>query len=99
MFIPDLIEDDRAIYLDVNAIVMGSLEELYDMEEYAIAGVRDTNLMLVETGLASASIQGLYKPLKEREYEKINAGLNAISQFYLSDGCIKYKWFFDSVFI
>lgn len=45
VFIPDLIEDDRALYLDVDAIVLDSLEELYglDMDDFAIAGVRDTN--------------------------------------------------------
>lgn len=45
-------------------------------------------LMLIEAGLASASIQGLYKPLKERNYQDINAGLNAISRFYRKIGLI-----------
>lgn len=45
-------------------------------------------LMLVEAGLASASIQGLYKPLKENDYDAINAGLNAISRFYIRIGSI-----------
>lgn len=45
VFIPNLIEADRALYLDVDAIVLESLEELYglDMDDFAIAGVRDTN--------------------------------------------------------
>ena len=45
VFIPDIIQENRALYLDVDAIVLDSLEELYnlDMEGFAIAGVRDTN--------------------------------------------------------
>lgn len=45
VFIPNLIEDNRALYLDVDAIVLDSLEELYslDIDSFAIAGVRDTN--------------------------------------------------------
>ena len=48
VFIPDLIKDDRALYLDVDAIVLDSLVGLYllDMEDYAIAGVRDSNPVL-----------------------------------------------------
>lgn len=45
-------------------------------------------LMLVEAGLATASVQGLYKPLKEHDYYSINAGLNAISKFYIKIGSI-----------
>lgn len=47
-----------------------------------------TYLMLVEAGLATASVQGLYKPLKEQDYRSINAGLNAISRFYIKIGSI-----------
>lgn len=45
IFIPNIIEDDRALYLDVDGIVVGSLSEMYnlDISQYAIAGVRDTN--------------------------------------------------------
>lgn len=45
IFIPEIINDNRAIYMDVDAIVMGDLTELYDIDiiDYAIAGVRDTN--------------------------------------------------------
>lgn len=60
-------------------------------------------LMLVEAGLASASIQGLYKPLKKQDYQEINAGLNAIAKFYTRIGrvfsvlviglAVVYPWF------
>ncbi|WP_029176781.1 glycosyltransferase family 8 protein [Streptococcus suis] len=45
IFIPDLLESDRALYLDVDAVVNSDLAELYeiDLTGYAIAGVRDTN--------------------------------------------------------
>lgn len=45
VFIPNIIDANRALYLDVDAIVMGPLDELFelDMEDYAIAGVRDSN--------------------------------------------------------
>lgn len=45
IFIPSIIKDERALYLDVDAIVLEDLQEFYscDMENYAIAGVRDTN--------------------------------------------------------
>lgn len=45
IFIPEIIEGDRALYFDVDAIVLKDLNSLYniDIEKYAIAGVRDTN--------------------------------------------------------
>lgn len=45
IFIPEIIEEDRALYFDVDAIVLKNLNSLYniDIEKYAIAGVRDTN--------------------------------------------------------
>lgn len=45
VFIPNIIDANRALYLDVDAIVVGPLDELFEleMENYAIAGVRDTN--------------------------------------------------------
>ncbi|ATZ03410.1 hypothetical protein K6V96_06015 [Streptococcus suis] len=45
-----------------------------------------TYLMLVEAGIASSSIQGLYKPLVSKEERAINAGLNAIGHFYVRIG-------------
>lgn len=45
-------------------------------------------LMLVEAGLSAASIQGLYKPIKDNDYKEINAGLNAISRFYTRVGIV-----------
>ncbi len=45
IFIPEIITDEKAIYLDVDAVVLQDLSGLYqlDMEGFAIAGVRDTN--------------------------------------------------------
>lgn len=45
IFIPELLDEDKAIYFDVDAIVLGDLRELYkiDVSKFAIAGVRDTN--------------------------------------------------------
>lgn len=45
IFIPELIDDDKALYFDVDAIVLDDLSELYniDIENFAIAGVMDTN--------------------------------------------------------
>ena len=45
IFIPELIESDRALYFDVDGIVLNSLTELYNqnLSGYAIAGVQDTN--------------------------------------------------------
>ena len=45
IFIPEIIEGEKAIYLDVDAVVESDLRELYaiDLTRYAIAGVRDSN--------------------------------------------------------
>ena len=45
LFIPEIIREDRAIYFDVDAVVLDELRELYSMnlEGAAIAGVRDAN--------------------------------------------------------
>lgn len=45
LFIPEIIMDERAIYFDVDAIVLKDLREFYqiDLKDFAIAGVRDTN--------------------------------------------------------
>ena len=45
IFIPELIDCDKAIYFDVDAIVLNDLRELYqiDISNVAIAGVLDTN--------------------------------------------------------
>ncbi len=45
LFIPEIITDNRAIYFDVDAIVLKDLREFYqiDLENFAIAGVLDTN--------------------------------------------------------
>ncbi|HGF1449281.1 TPA: glycosyltransferase family 8 protein [Streptococcus suis] len=45
IFIPDLLNCEKALYLDVDAIVNDDLSQLYeiDLTNYAIAGVRDTN--------------------------------------------------------
>lgn len=45
IFIPDLISDEKAIYFDVDGIVLGDLREFYqiDITNFAIAGVSDTN--------------------------------------------------------
>lgn len=45
LFIPEIIMDTRAIYFDVDAIVLQDLRKLYqiDLEDFAIAGVRDSN--------------------------------------------------------
>lgn len=45
LFIPEIIMDERAIYFDVDAIVLKDLREFYqiDLTNFAIAGVRDTN--------------------------------------------------------
>ena len=45
LFIPEIIREDRAIYFDVDAVVLDDLRELYsmDLDGFAIAGVRDTN--------------------------------------------------------
>lgn len=45
LFIPKMINSDRALYLDVDAIVCADLTDLYftDMRKFAIAGVLDTN--------------------------------------------------------
>ncbi|MBQ8837141.1 MAG: glycosyltransferase family 8 protein [Clostridia bacterium] len=45
IFIPEIIGAERALYLDVDAIVMQDLSELYntDLSGFAIAGVADTN--------------------------------------------------------
>lgn len=45
IFIPELISDKKAIYLDVDGVVLSDLQKIYDMdlEGKAIAGVRDTN--------------------------------------------------------
>ena len=45
LLIPDIIDCERALYLDVDAIVCDSLDSFYysDMNGYAIAGVLDTN--------------------------------------------------------
>lgn len=47
-----------------------------------------TYLTLIESGLSAASIQGLYKPLNEKNKYEINAGLNAISRFYSKIGIL-----------
>lgn len=52
-------------------------------------------LTLVESGIGAASVQSLYAPLKERNYERVNADLNAIVIFYRRIGCI----FFALVFV
>ncbi len=45
LFIPEIIMDERAIYFDVDAIVLKDLREFYqiDLKDFARAGVRDTN--------------------------------------------------------
>ncbi len=45
IFIPQFVDGDRALYLDVDAIVLGNLKSLYDLDLMgkAIAGVCDTN--------------------------------------------------------
>ena len=49
IFIPNLIEGDRAIYMDVDAIVKNKLDDLYslNLEEKAIGGVLDTNQKMI----------------------------------------------------
>ena len=45
IFVPEIVDEDRALYFDVDAIVLEDLRELYnqDMKNCAIAGVMDTN--------------------------------------------------------
>lgn len=48
IFIPDLLSDtiERALYLDVDAVVLGDLQPLFSLqgfEDYALAGVKDVN--------------------------------------------------------
>lgn len=45
IFIPEIVDGEKAIYLDVDAIVESDLREFYeiDIAGYAIAGVRDSN--------------------------------------------------------
>lgn len=47
LLIPDLLPKNihRCIYMDVDALVLGSLKEYYDIDfgDYSLAGVRDTN--------------------------------------------------------
>lgn len=45
IFIPELIDHDKAIYFDVDAVVLKDLRELYqiDISKVAVAGVLDTN--------------------------------------------------------
>lgn len=45
IFIPEILKDKRALYFDVDAIVLQELSALYqiDLENFAIAGVQDIN--------------------------------------------------------
>ena len=43
-------------------------------------------LNLLEAGIGSASIQALYKPITEKNYEKINGILSATRAYYLRQG-------------
>lgn len=43
-------------------------------------------LNLLEAGIGSASIQALYKPITEKNYEKINGILSATRAYYLRNG-------------
>lgn len=45
IFIPEILKDERALYFDVDAIVLKDLRELYqiDLEGFAVAGVSDSN--------------------------------------------------------
>lgn len=44
LFLPNVIEDDRIIYVDSDTIINGSLESLMnvDLEDFLVAGVQDT---------------------------------------------------------
>ncbi|HGF1449284.1 TPA: lipopolysaccharide biosynthesis protein [Streptococcus suis] len=58
-----------------------------------------TYLMIVELGIASSSIQGLYKPLVSNDSHLINAGLNAIGRFYFRIGLLFTSLLFILAFI
>lgn len=72
-------------------IVPQMLINYYGPQIHGLTSVITSLLMyltLIESGLGSASVQGLYKPLSNNDKDEINAGINAIAKFYTRVGFI-----------
>jgi O-antigen/teichoic acid export membrane protein len=86
----------------VNLIVVKLFLETYGSE---VNGLNSTILKLmaylsiVEAGVGAASIQALYRPLIEKNWEKVNGILAATRKFYLLSGFIFFILALASTFI
>ncbi len=72
-------------------IVPKMLINYYGPQIHGLTSVITSLLMyltLIESGLSSASVQGLYKSLSNHNKDEINAGINAIAKFYTRVGFI-----------
>ena len=72
-------------------IVPKMLINYYGPQIHGLTAVISSLLMyltLIESGLGSAAVQGLYKPLSNNHKDEINAGINAIAKFYKRIGFI-----------
>ncbi len=86
LFLPKIIQDDRVLYIDADAIVIGDLSYLYDTdmdsEGYLLAGVEDTGLQKGYKTKIGLTEDDLY----------INAGISLINLKLVREEGLYEKW-------
>lgn len=88
-WLPQLLEEDKVLYLDIDTLVLGSLDELWnmDMSDYAIAAWpedRDDDLIM----------DWCLPPRKKMQKSKyINSGVVLFNLKFIRENKIDEKWF------
>ena len=88
LLLPELIQDDKILYLDVDIIVNGNIQELYDIdiENYYVAGVSDIGIdraaLMPHLGL---NLDDIY----------INSGVILLNLKNIRKDLIYEKWIYE----
>lgn len=85
LLLPDIIEEDKALYIDTDAIVRKDISNVwkYDISNYYVAGVKDYGV-LEDNILSTYGIKGKY----------INSGFVLFNLKKIREEKVKEKWFY-----